>query len=43
MMINVLSLGDAVAGGAPSSSLNDLTSVAEDMADFDFESKAMDV
>jgi hypothetical protein len=31
MMINVLSLGEAVAGGAPSRSLNDLTCVADVM------------
>jgi len=33
MMINVLSLGVAVAGGSPSISRMDLTSVADDMID----------
>ncbi len=42
MMINVLSLVDAVAGGAPSRVLNDLTSVADVMVDFDFDLRAMD-
>ena len=33
MMIKVLSLGEAVAGEAPSRALRDLTSVADDIVD----------